>query len=88
LISLIREFKDVFSWSYEDLKAYREDVIQHAIPLIDGRNPFRNKLKQMKPKFTPQVQKKLQNMVEEGIIESIKYSSWVSNPVIVRTKNG
>jgi hypothetical protein len=45
LITLIREFKDVFSWSYEDLKAYREDVIQHIIPLIDGTKPFRKKLK-------------------------------------------
>jgi hypothetical protein len=41
MIALIREFKDVFAWSYKDLKAYREDVIQHVIPLIDGTNPFR-----------------------------------------------
>jgi hypothetical protein len=41
LIALIREFKDVFAWSYEDLEAYREDVIQHAIPLIDGTKTFR-----------------------------------------------
>jgi ribonuclease HI len=88
LISLIREFKDVFAWSYEDLKAYHEDVIQHAIPLIDGTKPFRQKLRQMNPKVSPQVQKELQKMVEAGIIEPIIYSSWVSNPVIVRKKTG
>jgi len=27
LISLIREFTDVFAWSYEYWKAYQEDVI-------------------------------------------------------------
>jgi hypothetical protein len=42
----------------------------------------------MNPKVSPQVQKELQKMVEEGIIEPIRYSSWVSNPVIVRKKTG
>jgi hypothetical protein len=55
LISLIREFKDVLSWSYEDLKAYREYVIHHAIPLKEGKKPFRQKLKQMNLKVAPQV---------------------------------
>jgi hypothetical protein len=42
----------------------------------------------MNPKVAPQVQKELQKMVEAGIIEPIRYSSWVSNPVIVRKKTG
>ena len=49
---------------------------------------FRHKLKKMNPKFSPPVQRELQKMVEAGIIEPIGYSSWVSNPVIVRKKIG
>jgi hypothetical protein len=30
---LIREYKDVFAWSYNDLKTYKGDIIQHTIPL-------------------------------------------------------
>jgi hypothetical protein len=45
MTTLIREFKDFFSWYYEYLKAYREVIIQHVILLIDGTNPFRQKLK-------------------------------------------
>jgi hypothetical protein len=41
LLALIRELKDIFAWSYKDLKAYRGDVIQHAIPLKEYANPFR-----------------------------------------------
>jgi hypothetical protein len=33
ILELIREFKDTFSWNYDELKAYSGDVIQHAIPL-------------------------------------------------------
>jgi hypothetical protein len=88
LIALIREFKDVFAWSYEDPKAYREDVIQHTIPLKEVTKPFRQKLGQMNQKFAPQVQEELQKMVEVGIVDPIRYSSWVSNPIIVKKNIG
>jgi hypothetical protein len=42
----------------------------------------------MKPKISSQVHKELQNMVEAGLIKSIRYSSWVSNPIIVRKNTG
>jgi hypothetical protein len=40
ILNLIREFRDIFAWNYDELKAYRGDVIQHAIPLIEGARPF------------------------------------------------
>jgi hypothetical protein len=44
ILALIREFKDTFAWNYDELKAYRGDVIQHAIPLVDGAKAFQQKL--------------------------------------------
>lgn len=41
LIDLLRKYRHVFSWSYDDLKAYREDLFQHGIPLKDNAKPFR-----------------------------------------------
>jgi hypothetical protein len=32
-IELFKEFVDVFSWSYEDLKSYDTSIIQHKIPI-------------------------------------------------------
>jgi ribonuclease HI len=39
LITLIREFKDVFSWSYEYLKAYQEDVYSMIFILKKAQKP-------------------------------------------------
>jgi ribonuclease HI len=50
ILNLIREFRDIFAWNYDELKAYRGDVIQHAIPLIEGAKPFRQKLRHINPK--------------------------------------
>lgn len=41
LIDLLKKFRHVFAWSYDDLKAYREDLFQHEIPLKEGTKPFR-----------------------------------------------
>jgi ribonuclease HI len=88
ILELIREFRDTFAWNYDDLKAYRGDVIQHAIPLVEGAKPFRQKLRHINPKLASQIQKELQKMVDAGIIAPIRYSSWMSNLVVVRKKNG
>ena len=32
-IKLMKEFYDVFAWTYDDLKVYDLDVIQHTIPI-------------------------------------------------------
>lgn len=39
-LKLMKEFKDIFSWSYEDLKTFDTDVMQHKIPLKEGVKPF------------------------------------------------
>jgi hypothetical protein len=75
ILDLIREFKDTFSWTYNDLRAYRGDVIQHDIPLTEGAKPFQQKIRHINPKLENQIQKELQKMVDAGIRAPIRYSS-------------
>jgi hypothetical protein len=44
-MELLREFTDVFAWTYEDLKTYDTSVIEHKIPLKEEARPFRQKLR-------------------------------------------
>ena len=59
ILDLIREFKDTFTWNYDELKAYRGDVIQHAIPLTEGAKHFQQKLRHINPKLSNHIQKEL-----------------------------
>jgi hypothetical protein len=88
LISLVYEYRDVFAFTYDELKAYHEDVIQHTIPLKEDTKPFRQKLTQINPKLAPMVQKELQKMLAAGIIAPTRHSSWCSTLVVVRKING
>ena len=41
LVYLLRNFRHVFAWSYDDLKAYRENLFKHFIPLKENVKPFK-----------------------------------------------
>jgi hypothetical protein len=88
IVKLLKEYRDVLAFSYDELKVYSEDVIQHVITLKEEIKPFRQKLRQMNPKLAPLVQQELQKMLEAGIIAQTRHSSWCSNLVVARKKNG
>ena len=74
----MREFQDVFSWSYEDLKSYDTSIIQYNIPLKENQNPFKQKLRRINPILQPLIKKEIKRMYEAGIIARIRFSKWVS----------
>jgi hypothetical protein len=85
---LLRQYKDVFTWYYDDLKTYDTSVIEHKIPLKHGIKPFRNKLRQINPILLPVIEREVKKFLDEKIIVPLRYSEWVANLVPVRKKNG
>lgn len=57
-VELMREFQDVFAWSYEDLKSYDTSIIQHTIPLKENHKPFKQNLRRINPVLLPLVEKR------------------------------
>jgi hypothetical protein len=87
-VEFLRQYKDVFSWSYDDLKTYDTSVIEHKIPLKHGIKPFRKKLRQINPILLPVIEREVKKLLDAKIIVPLRYSEWVANLVPVRKKNG
>jgi hypothetical protein len=85
---LLREFADVFAWTYEDLKTYDTSVIEHKIPLKEEARPFKQKLRQINPMLLPVMEKEVKKLLDAQIIVPLRYSDWVANLVPVRKKSG
>jgi hypothetical protein len=85
---LLKQYKDVFSWSYDELKTYETSIIDHKIPLKPGVKPFRQKLRQINPILLPVIEKEVKKILDAKIIVPLRYSDWVANLVPVRKKNG
>ena len=87
-ISLMKEYADVFAWSYKDLKVYDTNIIQHTIPIKEGEKPARQKLRRINPMLLPLIEKEVRKLFDAKIIVSLRFSKWVANLVPVRKKNG
>ena len=80
----MKEYVDVFSWKYEDLKTYDKNIIHHKIPIKSNTNPFKQKLCHVNPIFLPIIEKEIKKLMDEKIIVPLRFS----NLVWVRNKSG
>ena len=67
-IKLFKEYKDVFTWTYDYLKTYDTNIIQHIIPMKEDAKPFQNKLQKMHPLMDPLIMKELNKLLVAKII--------------------
>ena len=44
-LKLFQLYKDVFAWSYQDLKTFDVNIMQHKIPLREDAKPYKQKLR-------------------------------------------
>ena len=87
-ISLFQQYKDVFTWTYDDLKTYDTRIIQHIIPIKVGVKPFQQQLMKMHPKLEPLIQSEVKKLLDAKIIFKVRHSKWVANLVPVRKNSG
>ena len=87
-MKLFREYKDIFAWTYEDLKTYETKIIQHVIPLKENAKPLQQKLRKMHPSLESLMKKGLNKLLAAKIIFPVRHTTWVANLVPVRKKSG
>ncbi|XP_073261302.1 uncharacterized protein [Populus alba] len=86
LIALLRDYIDVFAWSYEDMAGLDTDIVVHRIPLVEGCKPIKKKLRRTHPEILIKVKAEIEKQWNVGFLEVVKYPQWVSNIVVVPKK--
>ena len=81
MLKLLVEYKDVISWSYEELKTYDPKIIMHDIPLKPDAKPFRKRKRPTDPIIKLLIMKEVKNLLDSKIIFPIHHSMWVANLV-------
>ena len=67
-IRIFLEYKDVFAWTYKDLKGVPPELCVHKISLVPGARPVRKRPYRMKKNYAAKVQEEITKMPEAGII--------------------
>ena len=88
LISTLREYKDIFAWSYKDLKGVDSAICQHTIPMREEAKPLKQRPYTYNDNFGSKMKEEIDKLLEAEFIYEIEHTEWVSPIVIVPKKNG
>ncbi|KAI5382745.1 hypothetical protein KIW84_070240 [Lathyrus oleraceus] len=88
LIDLLREYVDVFAWSYEDMPGLDTDIVQHFLPLKPECVPVKQKHRRTHPDMAVKIKEEVQKKIDAGFLVTSTYPQWVANIVPVPKKDG
>jgi hypothetical protein len=88
LMGLLKEFQEVFAWSYEDMLGINLDNVQHRIPTLSEVKPVKQKLCCMKPKWMLKIKEEVVKQLKVSFIKAVEWTDWVANIVLVPKKDG
>ena len=59
LISLLKEYVDVFAWSYQDMPGLDTDIVEHKLPLKPECPPVKQKLRRTHPDMAVKIKEEV-----------------------------
>ena len=88
LIVLLRDFSDIFAWSYQDMPGLDTDIVVHKLPLRPECPPVKQKLRRTRPDMALKIREEVRKQFDAGFLEVAKYPEWIANIVPVPKKDG
>ena len=88
LIVLLKEFREIFAWSYQDMPGLDTEIAVHRIPVKPECPPVRQALQRMKSEIILKIKEEIEKQLKVGFLTVIAYSDWVASIVPVLKKDG
>ena len=83
LIELLKEYVDIFAWSYQDMPGLDTDIVEHYFPLKLECPPIKQKLQRTHPDMVLKVKEEVLKHVDVGFLVTSVYPQWIANIVPV-----
>src|SRR3954470_8394882 len=55
LIQMLRDYVEIFAWSYEDMPGLDTDIVVHRLPIKEGSIPVKQKLRRSRPDMSKKI---------------------------------
>ncbi|KAA3461423.1 RNA-directed DNA polymerase (Reverse transcriptase), Ribonuclease H-like protein [Gossypium australe] len=69
LVELLREFKDVFAWSYQDMSGLNTDIVVHRLLTREECKPVQQKLRRMRPDVMLKIKEEVKKQFDAGFLQ-------------------
>jgi len=87
LIALLKEFKEIFAWCYQDMLGLDTEIVVHRIPVKLECPLSAQALRMMKFEIILKIKEEVEE-VNASFLTAIAYSDWVANIVPMPKKYG
>ncbi|GAU49442.1 hypothetical protein TSUD_407340 [Trifolium subterraneum] len=88
VIVLLREYVDIFAWSYQDMPGLDPEIVEHHLPLKLECPPVKQKLRRTHPDMALKIKEEVQKQIDVGFLITSEYPQWLANIVPVPKKDG
>ena len=61
IVDLLREYVDIFAWSYQDMPGLSTEIVEHQLPMRPECKPIQQKLRRVKPEMLLNIKKEVKN---------------------------
>jgi len=68
VIELLREFADMFAWSYKDMPGLDPEVVEHCLPLKPEYPLVKQKLRRSHPDMALKIKEEVQKQIDAGFL--------------------
>ncbi|KAL5563317.1 hypothetical protein UlMin_033064 [Ulmus minor] len=88
LIIFLREYRDVFAWSHEDMLGIDPNVIVHRLNIDSNFKPVKQKRRTFNAERYMAINTEVDKLLKAKFIEEANYPDWIANVVLVKKANG
>ncbi|KAJ0753087.1 putative nucleotidyltransferase, Ribonuclease H [Helianthus annuus] len=78
----------IFAWCPEDMTGISRDIAEHELKIPPNVKPIFQQKRSLSPNRSLAACKEVEGLVQAGILQEVKYHSWIANPVIVKKPDG
>jgi hypothetical protein len=88
IVDLLREYQDLFPTTFSEMKGIVGELGEMKIPLNPDAKPVKQRPYRLNLVYKKKVKAEIDRMLEDGIIEPVAESEWISPMVVQDKKTG
>ena len=84
---MLKEYVDIFAWSYQDMHGLDTNIIEHHFRLKPECPPIKQKLRRTHPDITVKIKEEVFKKINVGFLVTSVYPQCIANIVLVLKKD-
>jgi hypothetical protein len=84
--SLFKQFRDIFTWSYEEMPGIDPAIVVHEIKTYPDAKPIQQRIHLVHPRKAAAIKLEVEKLLKADFIYLVALTEWVSNPIPIDKK--